>query len=119
LNKCRHTGSAEIGVTGWKAAEMRAAIEVRVLRMYLQDCDTLNLILADFPLLDREQPALPGECRSTITKDLVRLRAAEYFSAGPKADVRELGERVDQARRAGAIPFVPSDFERQLSKVDA
>jgi methylase of polypeptide subunit release factors len=94
----------------WQLAEARAEIEWRVLAGYGQDLAGLEVILGDFPLLDRAQLPLPGEKRSTITRDLVLLRAAEALNQGMRSPVDEWRSRVEHARELGAIPFIPSHF---------
>lgn len=103
----RHLTSADSGraaVDLWQVAEWRAEIDIRVLLAYGIDTLMLPIILADFPLLDRRQPPLPGEQRSTITRDLLLLRA------GVSVDAPELEDRVRTAQRMGAIPYVSSEF---------
>jgi hypothetical protein len=96
----------------WQRAETRAALDVQVAAAYGFDVEDMKVILDDFPLLDRGQPALPGEERSTITKDLVLLRFDEFVGGGGTFRER-LSDRVDAAKRLGAIPFVPSEFADQ------
>jgi hypothetical protein len=103
----------ESGASGWKLAELRAELEARVLEAYGQPCRALALILDDFPLLDRGAPPLPGESRSTVTRDLVLLRAMQHLRQGSKSERTALERRVEMAREAGAIPFIPSHFAEQ------
>jgi hypothetical protein len=63
-------------------------------------------MLTDFPLLDRGQPPLNNESRSTITRDFLLLHARRRTS-GRAED--ELTHRVSRARAQGAIPYVPSE----------
>lgn len=92
----------------WKQGETRAEIEWRVLGSYGHDAAIFELFLQDFPLLDRAQPVLPGENRSTITRDLVLLRAAKNLGGISREKSAVLEERVAKAKELGAIPFVPS-----------
>lgn len=94
----------------WHTAEIRAEIEWRVLKSYGQGSRSLALMLSDFPLLDRAQPPLVGEERSTITRDLSLLRAMEHLDDGSSTECHLLRQRVAQARSLGAQPFVPSHF---------
>lgn len=105
LTDCGHIGP-EARRYGWTYAELRAEVEWRVWAAYGQDLDRLELVLSDFPLLDRGQPALDGERRSTVTRDLVLLRATESLG-GKVGTIARLRERVERARSAGAVPFVP------------
>lgn len=90
----------------WSLAEIRAEIDVRIAAAYGLEYRDLQLILHDFPLLDRGQPALPGEARSTITRDLLLSRAAAFWSMG----VSPAEERMALAQKTGAVPYWPSEF---------
>lgn len=83
---------------------MRGLIDVAVATAYGLGFAELEIILADFPLLDRGQPALPGETRSTITRDYLLWLAAQQLDA-PTA---QLERRVEAARQAGAVAYVPA-----------
>lgn len=98
-----------------EVAEIRAEIEWRVLQAYGLDASALGIVLADFPLLDRGEPPLQGESRSTVTADLVALRAMQNLGGKPElrgrlATVDELEERVGAALGGGAVPFRPSQL---------
>lgn len=78
-----------------------------------------------FPLLDRDQPALPGEPKSFITRDLALLELFKLRGLAPPQDVvaffaaagaeiggvtgpvRDLAERVRLAMELGAVAYVP------------
>lgn len=96
------------GVDPWEIAEYRAEIEWRVLQAYGLDLKSLELMFDDFPLMDRAQPAILSEGRSTITRDFVLLRCAESMGEGSKSNVQMWKDRVELARAAGAIPYIPS-----------
>lgn len=95
----------------WKNAEMRAAIDVSVLVAYGLGYADLSLMLEDFPLLDRGQPAIMGERESTITKDYLMLCAAKRFGMPTES----LLLRVETAKSIGAVPYVPSEMAVKLS----
>jgi len=88
----------------WRAAQLRAQIDVLALAGYGGTLEDLETMLADFPLLDRGQPALAGEPRSTITADFLLLAAARRF----KGLTVVLDDRVRRAMDAGAMPYVPA-----------
>lgn len=90
----------------WRAAELRATIDAAVLAAYDLRLEDLWEMLHDFPLLDRAQPPLPGDPRSTVTRDLVMWRAAQRL----RGATSPWKERVEQARKLGAVPYVPSEF---------
>lgn len=86
----------------WHMAELRAKADHLVLTAFGLDADDLLLLVQDFPLLDRAQPALPGEERSTVTRDLILAHARE-----PKV-AAHARERVKVAAFEGALPYMPS-----------
>lgn len=88
----------------WRIAELRADIDVLVALAYGLDADGLVLLFEDFPLLDRNQPPLPGEDRSTITRDLALAQGAKLLNA-----TGHWKERVKQARERRAVPYVYSE----------
>lgn len=85
-----------------QVAEDRAEVDLLICDAYGIDRADLAVVLADFPLLDRGQPPLPGEPRSTITADLL---------AGACGDARAR-ERYEAAASAGALAYVPHEFAR-------
>jgi predicted RNA methylase len=103
-------GIAEEGI--WA---LRAELDALVMRAYDLRVEDAELVLADFPLLDRGQPPLPNERRSTITRDLV---LAEFGQLIGEADPM-IGARVAAALDAGAEPYVPSQMARQKAAVPA
>jgi len=108
----RRLSSAEgdTAANQWRIGQWRARIDAIVAELWALSADELALILTDFPLLDRGQPALPDEPRSTITADCV-LAAAAGEGPGPHAG------RVEAARRCGAFPYVPSELTGTQAKV--
>lgn len=92
----------------YQLSKWRAEADALVLDGYGLGVSDLELMLRDFPLLDRSQPALPGEQRSTVTHDLLLLTAAEMLGEGSGTFRRQLAGRVSTAREIGAIPYIPS-----------
>jgi SAM-dependent methyltransferase len=88
------------------AAQARAEIDVLVARAYGLSAEDLQLIFEDFVLLDRGQPVLDDEERSTITRDHVLAQASSGSAAMQWAD------RVSRAQRLGAVAYVPADYAR-------
>ncbi len=107
-------------------AQLRAEIDALVADLYgLPEAD-FAYILTTFPLLDRDQPALPGESKSSITRDLALLELFKLHGIAPPQDVvaffaaagaeiggitgpvRDLAERMRLAREVGAVAYVPS-----------
>lgn len=90
----------------WAYARMRADADIAVARLYGVDFLSLKLILSDFPLLDRAQPAIFDERRSTITTDFLLLRFAD--TEKENSEISNLRSRVEEAVSKGAAPYVPS-----------
>lgn len=65
----------------------------------------MEIVLRDFPLLDRGQPALDGESSSTVTADSVLAELSVLLG-----EQHPSTERCQNERQAGAIPYVPAEF---------
>jgi hypothetical protein len=87
-------------------ATLRSSIDAEVAVAYGLDLEDMALVLNDFPLLDRGQPAIAGEARSTITRDCVLAAMAKRMSHR----TRVWTKRVEIARSSGALAFVPSEL---------
>jgi predicted nucleic acid-binding protein len=85
-------------------AAWRAEIDALVMRSYGLSPADAHLVLDDFPLLDRGQTPLPGEARSTVTRDL----ALDAFARLEDLEDGEPGERLATARALGAEAYVPA-----------
>ena len=83
----------------------RVETEVRSLSAFGLAFEHAEHMFGQFPLLDRAEPPLEGELRSTVTRDLVLARYAESL-AHPKAGYYR--ERADRAVAMGARPFIPA-----------
>lgn len=88
-------------------ARLRAQIDVAVADMYQLNLSEFDLVLSDFPLLDRGQPPLSGERRSTITHDLLRATWLDVHSHHSESALLWL--RVSAAEARGANAYVPSE----------
>lgn len=98
----------------WRMAELRCEADVLAARAYGCSGDDLRLMLQDFPLLDRGQPAIQGEKSSTVTKDL--LLSAWLRNARAGSD--EYGRRIERARQLGAVPYVSTEFAIGLKSMN-
>lgn len=96
----------------WDLAALRAQIDAVVAQAFGMTVADMALVFADFKLLDRGQASLPGERRSTVTRDLVLATLAVRSGQDPG----EWGERLDHARRLGAVAYVPADYAVVTSK---
>jgi hypothetical protein len=99
-------GKPHTAAERWELCEARAEIDARVAVSWGLGVSDLKLMLDDFPLLDRRQPRLHGEARSTVTADLVLSWLARISGA----DIHPWIGRVDAARNIGAFAFTPSEY---------
>lgn len=89
-----------------RMAQLRAEIDVEVAIAYGLDLKDMELVLQDFPILDRGQIALSGEVKSTITRDSVLATMAKRTSNRSTV----WSNRVNEARVLGAQAYVPSEL---------
>lgn len=100
-------GTAEV----WqRMAQLRSEIDAEVALAYGVDLKDMSMILADFPLLDRPQPTINGEKRSTVTRDIVLTAMARRTAEDPT----KWDRRLVDAELAGAIAYVPSEVAKQF-----
>ena len=83
-----------------------ADIDVEVAVAYGLSVGDLVRMLEDFPLLDRGQPPLSGEMRSTITRDTLLAKAAKRM----KSATQPWAKRVADAADLGAQAYIPSEI---------
>lgn len=105
--------SSAIGYT--ERAGLRAELDAAVALGYELTYVDFAHILDGFPLLDRAEPPLEGEKKSTITRDLA---LAAYCRLGGEHDP-EHNDRVIAARQIGAIGYVPKPLRQQIGAVIA
>ena len=89
-----------------RMAQLRGEIDTEVAVAYGIDLKDMELVLQDFPILDRGQIALPGEAKSTITRDSVLVAMAKRTGSRCTAWLR----RAVEARALGAMAYVPSEL---------
>lgn len=89
----------------WQVGQWRARSDALVAAAWGLGCSDLETVLRDFPLLDRGQPALPGENRSTVTADSVLAELANILDVAHSS-----AERRENACVRGAIPYIPAEF---------
>ena len=89
-----------------RMAHLRAEIDAEVAVAYGLELGDLELMLADFPILDRGQPALPAELKSTITRDTALAVASKRMGSR----VNSWEKRAREARSLGAQAYVPSEI---------
>lgn len=89
----------------WSVGQLRARSDALVAAAWGLTMADMEVVLRDFPLLDRGQPALVGEARSTITADSALAELAKIFGVRHAST-----QRCHNAREAGATPYVPAEF---------
>lgn len=87
-----------------RRSQLRAEIDALVADLYGLTFDDFRYILSTFPLLDRSQPPLPGEEKSTITADHALLELYKLRNISPPAG---LEDRFMRASEIGAIGYIP------------
>jgi len=87
-------GCSPVQLPCWRA---RAKLDAAIFGLYGFDVEDARYVLSTFPMLDREQPPLPGDARSTVTRDV--LLAEMLSAASPERT------RAEQALAMGAIPY--------------
>lgn len=92
--------------TKQRFAKLRSEIDAEVAVAYGLDVKDMELLLNDFPILDRGQVTLPGERKSTITRDSVLAAVAKRTSNRSVIWSR----RAAEACALGAVPYVPSEL---------
>ena len=83
-------------------AELRARMDRLVLTAYGLNDDDLELILQDFPLIDRAQPTIAEKARSTVTQDLLFARARDEERAAHAL------RQLEMAYEIGANAYIPA-----------
>lgn len=89
-----------------RMAQLRAEMDAEVAVAYGLDLNDVELILQDFPILDRGQNALPGESKSTITRDSVLAAVAKRTTSR----ITVWAHRLAEAGALGAVAYVPSEI---------
>lgn len=89
----------------WQIGQWRGQVDALIAHTWGLDLEDMRIVLDDFPLLDRGQPSLPGETRSTITADVVLSLLAKIQGVPHPARIR-----VVDARRLGALPYIPAEY---------
>ncbi|MDV5998824.1 restriction endonuclease [Kocuria rhizophila] len=88
-----------------QVGQLRARSDALVAAAWGMSVEDLEIVMRDFPLLDRGQPVLPGEPRSTVTADCVLAELAGIRSVDHPST-----ERAAAALAGGAIPFIPAEY---------
>ena len=96
-------GKAEISVR--EVSQWRTQLDALAAAAWGLSLADFEIVMADFPLLDRGQPALAGERSSTVTKDSVLAALANHIGI-PHPSIN----RAAAAVRQGATPYVGAEY---------
>lgn len=86
--------------------ETRAEIDVLVAEMYGLSFEDLEIIMCDFPILDRKQPCIEGESKSYVTRDAILGFAEKRW----KKRKSEYSDRYSIYKRIGAKAYIPTEM---------
>lgn len=86
--------------------KMRAEIDLLVAKAYKLSFEDMEIIMADFPILDRKQPAISGEEKSTITTDLVLSKAEQMWNTGSNF----YSMRYKMGKDLNAKAYIPTEM---------
>jgi hypothetical protein len=89
-------------------ASLRCQIDISVAKAYGLNFQEIELILKDFPLLDRKQKPINGEKKSSVTHDYLLSNAANHYGY----ESNFYSYRYQIANTQGAIPYMPTDVSR-------
>lgn len=89
----------------WQIGEVRARIDAVVAVAYGLTKHDIRIIQEDFLLVDKMQPPIDSDIKSTVTFDLIR--ASWECAQGNCADVR-----IKKAQAKGAVPYIPGEYAR-------
>ena len=89
-----------------KMAELRSDIDVYIAQAYGLGKKDMELIMNDFPLLDRKQPNISSEKKSTVTRDLVRSKCELYFDG----KYGSYYNRYKKAKENNARAYIPTEM---------
>ena len=92
--------------TGDAMAELRGEIDALAAAAYGLNMTEIELVLADFPILDRRQPPIRSEKKSTVTRDLMLSKCEQYLDTAS----RGYTDRYAQAKEAGARAYIPTEM---------
>lgn len=89
-----------------KMEKMRAELDILVAEAYGLNFSDIELLFADFPLLDRDQKTLESEKKSTITRDLLLSLAEKRYNN--KSDM--YSSRYNKYKKLNAKAYIPTEM---------
>ena len=100
---------AEMGEEYYQGKQMqflRAEIDAMIAIAYGLSLQEFEIIMKDFPLLDRKQPPIEGEKESTVTRDLV----LSIFNKLTNGDNVIYSDRNMKANQVNANAYIPTEM---------
>lgn len=91
---------------GSQMAQLRSEIDILVAEAYGLDAEDLELILQDFPLLDRKQPCIGKERKSTVTRDMLLSKYEQHLGSIK----RFYSSRYKEALAKNAKAYIPTEM---------
>lgn len=91
---------------GSQMAQLRSEIDILVAEAYGLDAEDLELILQDFPLLDRKQPCIGKERKSTVTRDMLLSKYEQHLGSIK----RFYSSRYKVALAKNAKAYIPTEM---------
>lgn len=92
--------------TGDEMQKLRTEIDVLVAEAYGLTFEDLEVIMKDFSIMDRKQPALIGEKQSTITRDTVLSKGERIW----KIDNKKYTARYETGKSVYAKAYIPTEM---------
>lgn len=86
--------------------QLRAEIDAIVAEIYNLNFIELKYIIDQFPLIDRNQPPILDESKSTITRDLILLNFSQKLN-DKSYEYMTIKNRVKAAQEKGSIAYIP------------
>lgn len=105
LTRCIAASEGQENTKMLNVAKWRSELDALVALAWGLEPSDLEIVMADFPLLDRGQPALPGESNSTVTRDSVVASLATHKGVAHAS----IG-RAKEAARIGAVPYIGAEY---------
>jgi hypothetical protein len=102
------SGTAELHGRRVQLESVRAELDARVALSFGLSPEQFDLVLGDFPLVDRRQPSVDGK-PSQITKDTARLWFLN-LSGGADKEIAASQSRIDAAHARGAVGYLPAEL---------
>lgn len=98
--------------TSDRMAELRSDIDICVAEAYGLGTKDMELIMKDFSLLDRKQPHILSEKKSTVTRDLVLSKCELHFD-GQQGNHTA---RYVKAKAKNALAYIPTEMTELSAK---